>query len=211
MTDNESQMSCSPKDQHFSKVIVFVEGQCVEIGLFYAHTAHSQVRETSRLYPFRLRLVNSPLHTCVVSFLDCLYTLCLRVWFFHASFGGTERMRLFVPDQSLNETTLLSVMLPPPSKPPPLPLFVHIWCFPPPNQGVKRCCLQLLYVGGQGEASQMKAAGVTLSIQRALTIILHQSRLRRDDSGCEFEQISPSDKWGRGKGRWGSALSGDPS
>lgn len=59
-------------------------------------------------------MLNSPLHTCVVSFLDCLYTLCLRMWFFHASFGGTERIRLFVPDQSLNETMLLSVMLLPP-------------------------------------------------------------------------------------------------
>lgn len=46
----------------------------------------------------------------------------------------------------------------------------------------------------------MKAARVTLSIQRALRIILHQSRLRRDDSDSESEQISPSGKWGRENG-----------
>lgn len=61
-------MSRSPKDQQFHKVIVVVECQYVEIGWLYDHTAHSQVRENSRFYPFRLRMSNSPSHTCVLIF-----------------------------------------------------------------------------------------------------------------------------------------------
>lgn len=150
MTDNESQMSCTPKDQQFYKVIVIVESQCAEIGLFYAHIAHSQVRETSRLYPFRLRMLNSPLHTCGIFFRLFVHLVPAHV------------ILSCVIRRHRKDTAVCSWSKPkrdnvaPPSKPPPLPLFVHIWCFPPPNQGVKRCCLQLLYVGGTGKWARWK-------------------------------------------------------
>lgn len=124
----------------------------------------------------------------------------------------TAKMQLFVPDQSLNETMLLSVMLPsPPSIKHPL-LPIHIWCFPPPKPG-REASLSPTLVRGGGvwrSESQMKAAGVTpLHSQSLENNIASESSTAGMTVALSLNRSHPVASGRTGKRRWGSTLSAE--